>query len=193
VQQLDAVTPDLTAMGKIIGGGLPIGAFGGRRDLMQLFDPERRESGPVFHASTFSGNPLSMAAGLAAMRAYTGAEAQRLNALGDRLRDGFNRAFRDSGVRGQAAGQGSLVNLHLTSAPLRHARETVAALIEAAPIGRLLHLAMLRRGINSASRLMYCVSTPMGELEIDRAIDALRDALAELRPSIEKLRPALLA
>jgi glutamate-1-semialdehyde 2,1-aminomutase len=61
------VTPDLTALGKIIGGGLPIGAFGGREDLMRVFHPD--ESQPVMHASTFSGNPLSMAAGFAAMDA----------------------------------------------------------------------------------------------------------------------------
>ena len=66
-QALHGVTPDLTAMGKIIGGGLPIGAFGGRIDLMRMFHPD--QSQPVMHASTFSGNPISMAAGEAAMNA----------------------------------------------------------------------------------------------------------------------------
>jgi glutamate-1-semialdehyde 2,1-aminomutase len=189
-QEVHGVTPDLTAMGKIVGGGLPIGAIGGRRELMQLFNPDGRE--PVFHASTFSGNPLSMAAGLATFRQFTPAAREQLNSLGERLRAGFDRAFQRAGVRGQALGAGSLVNLHLTDRPIGNARDSLAGMIEAGPIARLLHLAMLRRGFSSASRLMYCVSTPMGESEIDAASEALENALVELRPVIERDRPALL-
>ena len=101
-QTLHGITPDLTCMGKIIGGGLPIGAVGGRRDLMQLFSPEREN--PVMHASTFSGNALTMASGLAAMQAYDADEAKRLNRLGERLRSGFNEAFLQSGIRGPGGG-----------------------------------------------------------------------------------------
>lgn len=89
MQQILGVTPDLTAMGKIIGGGLPAGGLGGRRDLMDHFNPERDDA--VFHASTFSGNPLTMAAGLAAMIAFDQLEADRLNSLGDRLRTGITK------------------------------------------------------------------------------------------------------
>jgi glutamate-1-semialdehyde 2,1-aminomutase len=189
-QQVHGVTPDLTSMGKIIGGGLPIGAIGGRRELLQMFNPERDD--PVFHASTFSGNPLSMAGGVATMREFTPELGARLNGLGDRLRDGFNRAFQKARIRGQAIGQGSLVNLHFTDAPIRSARDSLAAMIEAGPIPRFLHLAMVRRGINSASRLMYCISAPMSEAEVDTAVAALEDTLIELRPGIQKERPGLL-
>jgi glutamate-1-semialdehyde 2,1-aminomutase len=189
-QGVHGVVPDLTAMGKIIGGGLPIGAIGGRHELMQLFNPDRPEA--VFHASTFSGNPLSMAAGIATMRELTPQLCERLNALGDRLRSGFNGAFERSGIRGQATGQGSLVNLHLTDRAIGNARDSLAGMIEAGPIARLAHLGMVRRGFTSASRLMYCISTPMSEVEIDAAVDALADTLGELRPVIEKERPALL-
>jgi glutamate-1-semialdehyde 2,1-aminomutase len=190
-QEHFAITPDLTAMGKIIGGGLPIGAFGGRRDVMEVFDPERRAG--VFHASTFSGNPLSMAAGRATLEAYGPAEAERLNALGDRLRAGFDAAFQNAGVRGHAAGLGSLVNVHFGDGPLRDSRDALAAQLEAGRIGRHLHLAMLRRGFFSSARLMYCTSAAMEKAEVDAAAEALADSLRELRPWMEQRRPQLLA
>jgi glutamate-1-semialdehyde 2,1-aminomutase len=191
VQSLLGIAPDLTAMGKIIGGGLPIGAIGGRRELLDLFSPDRPS--PVVHASTFSGNPLSMAAGIAALRHFTPVERERIDALGARLREGFRRAFRCAGVRGQAIGAGSFANLHLTDRTLRSARDTLAGAIAAAPLPQLLHLSLLRRGIAGASRLMYCVSTPMGESEIDAASAALEESLAELRPAIAQHCPELLA
>ncbi|MGE0624796.1 MAG: aspartate aminotransferase family protein [Pseudomonadales bacterium] len=189
-QSLHGVIPDLTCMGKIIGGGLPIGAVGGRRELMQLFSPE--QDNPVMHASTFSGNVLTMAAGLAAMRAYTASEVARINALGDRLRAGFNEAFLQAGIRAQAIGQGSVANILFTDAPVRSARDSLPGLGGAGHIPRLLHLTMLRHGVMSASRLMYCTSTAMTEVEVDQAIGALNESLRELRPHIASERPALL-
>ena len=135
---------------------------------MALFSPDREN--PVMHASTFSGNALTMAAGLAAMQAYDQKAVARVNQLGERLRDGFNEAFLQSGIRGQAVGTGSLSNLHLTDRPLANARDNIDGLVDAGHIGRLLHLGMLRRGVMSASRLMYCVSTAMTEAD-DRCSD----------------------
>jgi glutamate-1-semialdehyde 2,1-aminomutase len=185
-----AVTPDLTCMGKIIGGGLPVGAFGGKQELMQLFSPERDR--PVMHASTFSGNALTMAAGLAAMRVYTQADAERINALGARLREGFNQAFAQAGLAAQTLGSGSLSNIHFTSDTIHDSRDSMAAIVGAGHIPRLLHLGMLRHGVLSASRLMYCVSTAMTETEIEFAVTALNETLHELRPVIEQERPGLL-
>ena len=185
------VTPDLTAMGKIIGGGLPIGAFGGRTDLMRMFHPDEAE--PVMHASTFSGNPISMAAGAAAMAQINPQVIAHVNGLGERLRSGFDDAFHKNGIRGQATGLGSLANIHLTDAPLHNAREVVAGLGRSGRINQLLHLSMLMRGVASASRLMYCTSAPMTVAEIDYAIDALDDALHELKPGIARERGDLLA
>jgi glutamate-1-semialdehyde 2,1-aminomutase len=189
-QAMHAIRPDLTSMGKIIGGGLPVGAIGGKRELMQIFSPETQDS--VFHASTFSGNALTMAAGFAAMSYFTDAEAKRLNWLGEKLREGFNMILHQSGVRGQAIGTGSLTNLHLTDEPVHDSRDALAGMTGAGHISRLLHLGMLRRGIMSASRLMYCISSPMGEDEIDTAITALNETLMELRPYIKQERPELL-
>lgn len=189
-QAMYGIVPDLTCMGKIIGGGLPVGGVGGKRDLMQLFSPESRS--PVMHASTFAGNALTMAAGLAAMRAYQVDDVQRINMLGQQLRDGFNDTFEQFGIRGQAIGLGSLTNLHFTDQPVKDSRDALEAMMEAGHIARLLHLAMLRHGVMSAGRLMYCVSTAMGEEDVTRAITALAESLAELRPYIERERPGLL-
>lgn len=184
------VGPDLIAMGKIIGGGLPIGAFGGRRDLMECFDPSRQ--GGVWHASTFSGNPLSMVAGLAAMRDVTPESLARIDDLGERFRVGVTEAFQRAGVRGQATGLGSLAQIHLTDAPLRNARDSLAGIMRAGPAGQWLHLSLLRRGIYLSPRGMCCISTAMGPGEIDAALAALEDALGALRPLLERELPALL-
>ena len=189
-QSVHGVTPDLTCMGKIIGGGLPVGGVGGKRELMQLFSPE--QPNPVMHASTFSGNALTMAAGFAAMQALSEPDIARLNRYGDRLREGFNHAFQQAGVHGQATGMGSLVNLHFTDAPLHDARDAIAGMIDSGFMTRLLHLSLVRRGVMPASRLMFCVSTPMTEADIELAITALHEALAELTPYIKEARPSLL-
>ena len=184
------VEPDLTCMGKIIGGGLPVGGVGGKKELMQLFSPNQKQ--PVMHASTFSGNALTMSAGLASMNALTEKEVNRINQLGEQLRQGFNQAFQQAGIQGQATGAGSLVNLHLTNRKLDDSRQSIHGTIEAGHITQLLHLTMLRHGVMSASRLMYCVSTAMGQAEIDHAITALNETLTVLRPFIEQERPQLL-
>lgn len=189
-QSVHGVIPDLTAMGKIIGGGLPIGAFGGREDLMRVFHPD--ESEPVMHASTFSGNPISMAAGAAAMTQVNPQMIEHINSLGERLREGFNHAFVSNGIRGRAVGMGSLTNVHLTDAPINDARDAIAGMMRSGRINQLLHLAMLQRGVASASRLMYCTSAAMSAADVDYAVSAMDDALASLKPGIEKERPELL-
>jgi glutamate-1-semialdehyde 2,1-aminomutase len=177
-------------MGKIIGGGLPIGAFGGREDLMRMFHPDQPE--PVMHASTFSGNPLSMAAGFAAMNALNPQVTERLNALGERLRVGIGAAFARHGIRGQATGIGSLANIHLTDAKLNGARDSLAGNLRSGRINQLLHLEMLKRGVASAARLMYCTSTAMANEDVDFALAALDDALKSLKPGIAKEKRELL-
>jgi glutamate-1-semialdehyde 2,1-aminomutase len=189
-QSIHGVMPDLTAMGKIIGGGLPIGAFGGRKDLMRVFHPDEAE--PVMHASTFSGNPISMAAGAAAMSQLNPQMIEHVNGLGERLREGFNAAFTTNGIRGQAVGVGSLSNIHLTDAHLNGARDSIAAMMRSGRVNQLLHLSMLRRGVASASRLMYCTSAAMAAAEIDHAVSAMNDALIELKPGLEQEWPELL-
>ena len=190
MQQICGVQPDLTALGKIIGGGLPVGAFGGRKEIMQQFNPEL--PGFMWHASTFSGNPLTMAAGIAAMDELTPVVYDRLNQLGELLKAKFNEVFKNNGIKAQATGMGSLVHVHFNDQPIRNARDAVQGMVNSGPITMHLHLAMIQRGIFPASRQMYCISTPMAEKEIDTVTDALQDALQALKPAIEEDYPHLL-
>ena len=114
-QQRFGVTPDLTTLGKIIGGGLPVGAYGGRREIMDLVAP----SGPVYQAGTLSGNPLAMAAGLATLRA-TGEPGfyERLEELGRRWRQGMNEAASAGGVPFAINQVGSMVSIFFTGGPV---------------------------------------------------------------------------
>lgn len=184
------VTPDLTAMGKIIGGGLPVGAFGGRAEIVEVFNPHRRDT--IMHASTFSGNALTMAAGIAALGDYGPEQIERINGLGDRLRDALNAAFAAAGLRGTATGLGSILGLHFRDGEIRHARDTLRGIAESGRAMQWLHLGLLRRGLFMAPRGMLCISTAMGDAEIDTAAAAFADALAEIRPAVEEDCPNLL-
>ena len=144
-QQRYHVTPDLTTLGKIVGGGLPVGAYGGRRDLMSQVSP----SGPVYQAGTLSGNPLSMAAGLAMLDAIA-ADADlydRLESLGDSLETGMRGAMARLGETCHVARVGSMWTLFFTARPVTN-WET-AATADRARFGRFFH-AMLARGISLA-------------------------------------------
>src|SRR6185437_3737961 len=112
------ITPDLTTLGKYIGGGSSFGAFGGRADVMELFDPTR--PGALPHAGTFNNNVLSMAAGHAGLtQVYTPEAAQQHTAKGDRLRETLNAIFEAAGAPFQATGVGTLLAIHPTASPIR--------------------------------------------------------------------------
>jgi glutamate-1-semialdehyde 2,1-aminomutase len=174
-QALYGVEPDLTTMGKIIGGGLPVGAVGGREEIMALTDPAR--PGFLPHSGTFNGNAATTAAGIAALELLTAAECERLNGLGDRLREGIGLLGAELGLPVIATGLGSLLTIHLLGEPPRSYRDAQRAEREAV---RLLHLALLNEGVFTARRGMLCVSTPMGEEEVDRALAAIRRAVLAL-------------
>src|SRR5207302_6714374 len=95
-QQVYGVTPDLTTMGKIIGGGLPVAAFGGRADVMELLDPRRQPN--LAQGGTYNGNPLGMAAGVAALKELTPDVYEQLNRGGARVKDQLSEVFASHGV-----------------------------------------------------------------------------------------------
>lgn len=105
------VTPDLTCLGKVIGGGLPVGAFGGRRDIMEQIAP----AGPVYQAGTLSGNPLAMAAGLATIKQLTPASYEYFEKLGDRLEAGFREAAETYNIPHTVNRAGSMIGYFLTN------------------------------------------------------------------------------
>jgi glutamate-1-semialdehyde 2,1-aminomutase len=168
------IQPDLTTLGKYFGGGLSFGAFGGRRELMQRFDPRRPDA--LGHAGTFNNNVLSMAAGLAGLRQlWTPAAVQALNARGDALRERCNALFRARGLALQCTGLGSLMTLHATDRPLRSAADLAGS---DPRIKDLLYFALLERGVFIARRGFIALSLPFGEAEVTQLLEALDDALA---------------
>ena len=148
-------------------------------------------AGGLRQAGTFNGNPMTMAAGIAALKAYDAAAVARLNALGDRLRDGLNGIFRGLGVRGQATGLGSLAAIQWRDGAIRNARDAVLAMRAAGDLPRLVHLEMLNRGLFLSSGLKMCTSTPMNEREVDRALQAFEATLHTLQPYIAQRLPHL--
>ena len=191
LQQTEGVQPDLTTLAKIIGGGLPVGAFGGRKDIMSRFDPAHEV--PVFHSGTFNGNNITLAAGLAALRLYDQAAVSRLNQLGDKLKDGFTAALGETGLRGCVSGLGSLMQLHWRSRPPVNATDAAVGLMKAGQLPRLVHLEMMNRGVYSAGRGMFNLSTPMKDVDIDKAVLAFRETLKMLKPYIADELPHLIA
>lgn len=171
-QSLYGVEGDLTTMAKIIGGGLPVGAFGGRAEIMDICDPSR--TGHVPHYGSFNGNPATMAGGIAAMKLLTPDEYDRINTLGDRLRDGVNALGAELGLAIQATGMGSLLNLHLLDGPIRDKRDVARA--NPAHV-RLFHLACLNAGLFPAGRGLMCISTAMDESIVDEALAGIRNAV----------------
>ena len=139
------VTPDLTTLGKIIGGGLPVGAYGGRRDLMSQVSP----AGPVYQAGTMSGNPLTMASGLAMLDAIAADVAlyDRLESRGDALESGIRDALARSGASWHLGRVGSMWTLFFTERTVTD--WTTAATADRARYGRFFH-EMLARGISLA-------------------------------------------
>lgn len=190
VQASVGVTPDLTSVAKFIGGGLPLGAFGGRQDIMAPFAPTHPQTIP--HNGTFNGNNITMAAGMATMKAYGAEEVVRINDLGQRLKDGFNRAFQAAGMRARAAGLGSIIRIHWGEGEIRTAREAKAAQDAARDLPKLLHLELMNRGIFSAPRCQFAISTPMTEREIDAAAAVMAQSLDVVRPYMIEHTPHLL-
>lgn len=150
LQERYGIEGDLLTLGKLIGGGLPIGAIGGRAEWMEVFDPRRPDA--VAHGGTFSANPVSLRAGIASVRALDAPAIERIDALGERLRAGL-RALGYT-----VTGRGSLAKLHV--------EDQVD-----------LWWRLYRAGVLVAGGGLLCVSTPMDEGVIDRALEAFARAL----------------
>lgn len=173
-QAIYDISPDLSAFAKIIGGGFPVGAFGGRGEIMEIMHPV---SGDISWGGTFNGNPVTAAAGLACLELLTDSVISDLNALGERAVAGINQVFSDRGAPGQATGLGSLFNLHPTSEPLTD----VHAVNRVDPdLRSVFHYGLLNRGYFLSSRGSGCISTPMGTREVDGLITAVGEIVDSL-------------
>jgi glutamate-1-semialdehyde 2,1-aminomutase len=170
--------PDLVTLGKIIGGGLPVGAVAGPAALMAVFDHTRGKPA-VAHGGTFSANPLTMTAGLATLAAYDAAAVARLNALGARLLAATSAGLQAQALPAQLCGAGSLFRLHLATHTIRDYRSSFATPARKRALAAV-HLAMLARGMLLTPNCSLALSTPMAEAEIDRLAHGLVDAVAEV-------------
>lgn len=179
MQEHFRIRPDLSTFAKIIGGGFPVGGFGGRAAIMEQFDPTR--PAPLYQSGTFNGNLITMVAGVAAMEAYPAEEVHRINGLGDRLRTGLADILDEHRVTGSVTGFGSFVGLHLGVEEVTSYRD--AASVDPAA-SRLLHLALMNEGVSCAPRGGWNTSTAMDEAVIDDVLGRFNRALAMVRPAL---------
>jgi glutamate-1-semialdehyde 2,1-aminomutase len=176
VQELEKIIPDLTCLGKIIGGGLPVGAFGGRADIMDLIAP----LGPVYQAGTLSGNPLAMAAGIAALKLLDETDPYaRLDQLGRQVCTAALSAAKARGLPLQAPQAGSMFSLFFTPTPVRDGATALKS--DAKLFGRFFH-ACLEGGVYlppSAYEACF-LSTAHEGAAINRACEVISNAIKSL-------------
>jgi glutamate-1-semialdehyde 2,1-aminomutase len=175
---LSGITPDLVAVGKIVGGGMPVGAFVGPADLMEQLAP----LGPVYHAGTLSGNPIAMAAGRATLDVLAEPGTyERLEHLGARLAEGWEKALADARVPGSVARVGSVLWACLQAGPAPRAFHAIGS--EGAPLYGALHREILDRGVWMApsSYEVAFVSTEHSDADVDEAVAAFAAGLLAVR------------
>jgi len=164
-QGLWDIDPDLTTLGKVIGGGFPVGAVGGKAEFMAVFDPSSGK--PLLpHGGTFSANPVTMRAGIAALELLDKEAFARLDQIGQAVRDGVNASFAEFNVAGCAVGRGSLLRVHFTDRNVRDYRSAYANPSEAKRLARFVET-LLGHGVLVASTGLMALSLPMTDADID--------------------------
>ena len=181
-QKLYGVTPDLTTVGKVIGGGLPIGVFGGKEEIMNIFCHEK-SAAPLYHSGTFNGYETLMQAGYAALSKYDEKAIAYVNSLGDRLQKGLLQSFKDNGLNIQSNHIGSLLNIHFVNEPITTSEQVLKSEEQ---LHTLMHLSMLNKGVFTIPRGLFILSCAMTEYDIDFLIEKIDETFKELLPLIQK-------
>ena len=177
-QEHYGISPDLSAFGKLIGGGFPVGGFGGRADIMGLFDNSGEPTG-FFQSGTFSAHAMVMAAGLATLRQLTPSAFSHLNGLGERLRAGFDELSERVGVPFQGVALGSLFSVYFTDEPLIDYRSLASS---DSAMAQRVFLSLLNQGYYLSQGLsMNALSLPMTEEHIDGLLLAFEEAIEQSR------------
>ena len=175
-QELYGITPDLTCLGKIIGGGLPVGAYGGRKEIMEKIAP----SGPVYQAGTLSGNPLAMTAGIETLKILSQPGTyERLNRLSEQLSQGFSDAAKSAGATIYNTGVGSMVCTFFTEGPVTDYESAKKS--DTVAFGKFF-LAMLEEGIYLAPSQFEAIFLSIAHKEehIEKTIRAANKAFRKL-------------
>ena len=175
-QEMFGVIPDMTSFGKIIGGGTPVGAFGGRADLMELFDPTKGAA--IAHAGTFNANPVTMAAGEVVMNHLTPEVYDRMNALGGELRAKLSAVFDEFEVPAQVTGVGSLFGIHFTSEEITDYRTVVRG---DQSMRQTLFVGLLNEGILLQGGTAGAMNSLTSESDIDTLVDGTRRVIQRVR------------
>ena len=171
------IEPDLTALGKIIGGGFPVGAVAGRAEVMAVFESAERARPRLPAGGTFSANPVTMVAGRAAMEQLDEAAFVRLAAMGERVRQGIRAHFAALGFAGQVTGDGSLFRIHPHLRTVRGYREARHEPAEAQFMAGV-HRRLLNGGVYLTTYGMGCLTLAMTDADLDHLVGAVAAAVA---------------
>jgi glutamate-1-semialdehyde 2,1-aminomutase len=174
-QEFFGVRADLTTLGKIIGGGFPIGAVSGRADIMRMFDPTQPNT--VMLSGTFHANPVALAAGIEMLKAVTPEAIADLNRRGQRLHDDMTRLFKRCRTPLQVNTVGSLFNIHAVAGPVEDYRSSMQSNKE---LLKWLQLALLNEGVLLSPRGMGCLSIPMTDSDLAGFVGALERSLVAI-------------
>ncbi len=184
LQQRHGVTSDLTAMGKMIGGGFPVGAIGGSNEVMSVFAASPTGGPRLPHSGTFSANPVTMTAGLVSMELFDAEAVTRLNALTEKARGMLREAIKVSGAPASVTGTGSMFRVHLKAEAPTDYRSLYPTAAEKKGL-----LALTNSLYDDGIMLIYSgagvLSTPMGNAEIEHLAEAVLKALRVAKPILE--------
>ncbi len=189
-QEVYSVQPDLTALGKIIGGGFPVGAVAGRKDVMTVLDP----GAPVLrcpHSGTFSANPVTMTAGYTAMELFDQDAVFALNALTNQAIQQIEEVIRIADVPVSITGAGSMFRMHLTSTPPATYRDAYQSRETQAVITELLDYLYFKEHILMINTFACMFSTVLSTKEVDQLSDGLLNAFRSLRPQIFSVQKSI--
>lgn len=185
---ISGVVPDLRALGKMIGGGFPVGAYGGRRDIMEKvvtppLDPSSPEAKQkIWQSGTFSGNPVSVTAGLATIKELEKPGFyERINGYGERIRNGWKKMGADLGLDLQIVGIASIFALFFSSYPIKSIRDTTRCDVDAA---RAFFLGLLANGVHVPSLHLGFTNGAQTDADIDKVLKVSEYVLSEIKKSI---------
>ena len=185
-QENYTVSPDITALGKIIGGGFPVGAVAGRSDIMKVLDP--REANLKFpHSGTFSANPVTMTAGYVAMDLFDRDAVLKLNTLTNKAVCQIREVIKLADVPVSVTGAGSMFRLHLTPTPPTTYREAYQSEETISVVNELLNFLFFNEKILMVNTFSCMFSTVLTQKEVDKLSEAMLRAFNALKPKIEKL------
>ena len=179
-QALHGIDPDLTAMAKIIGGGFPVGAIGGKSEVMAVFSAEHGDRAAVPSGGTYTANPVTMTAGYACMRQLDESSFERLDYIGNKIRSGLDDVFESLSLDWHTTGAGSLFRIHPHGRRINSYRDAHLDSDESAVMQSLQHR-LIEREVYFSSYGMGCMNLATSDLDVDHFLDAMKGSLEALR------------